>query len=148
MFVPFLLSWYLTDFVLETLLSVKLKLVDGLPYIVQRLVFFHFLRDDLGTVPTLDQFLHRGDVDVAVVEERLQLGHIFRNKQTVHVDGIAAKRAGLGFEVEGEKFQRLSLGFLGGYLRFLHAFDQARMAMMFLVPVVHGVEGRVALVDG
>jgi len=69
-----------------------LQLVNGLMHIRQCGVFLLLFKGvvDLGS-PALGQFFKGADIDVAVVQIRLQLGHVPDQKAPVLANGVAAQ---------------------------------------------------------
>ena len=58
--------------------------------VIEHLVSFTLLRHLQIGVPTLHQFLNGADIDVAVVEEIVQCGHVFAQKTAILADRVAA----------------------------------------------------------
>ena len=97
--------------------------------------------------PAACQLLERAHIQVAVVEVRLQLGHVLDEKAPVLTDGIAAHgRLGLAdvFLDEGQQFL-FGIGFGGG--AGLDLLGQAAAPVGARVPGVHGLEQCIFLVN-
>ena len=75
---------------LQEVLAVVFQFVNRLMHVSQCGVPLLLLEGcmDLGP-PAFGQFLQRADIQVAVVEEGLQLGHVLDQKPPVLPDGIA-----------------------------------------------------------
>jgi len=93
------------------------------------------------------QLFQRGDVEVAVVEVRLQARQPAREEAAILADRVAAHRRGRRRHVRREERERLALG--GGFVQpgGAHALDQAALRVGALVPRVHRVEHLVGLVN-
>ena len=97
--------------------------------------------------PASGELLECAHVEVAVVKERFELGHVVGHKAAVLADAVAAQGRGLWLGVLGEKGECLTRG-LGLVDRAcLHALDKPRASVVGLIPLVHRVECRIALFD-
>ena len=79
------------------------------------------------------------------MKESLEFGHVIGHKSAVLADAVAAQWRGLGLGVLGKKSKGLARG-LGLVDRAcLHTLDESGAPVMGLVPLVHRVEYRIAL---
>lgn len=60
----------------EYILSVKFQLLDGLSDVVQGQMGVLFFERGQGRVPPFHEFFDRADINITVVQQRFQLGHI------------------------------------------------------------------------
>src|SRR6185503_1799809 len=91
-------------------LAVELQLLDRLEDVGERLVLA-LLRERLQLrLPALHQLLQRGDVEVAVMEVRLEARHPAREEAAVLADRVAAHRRGGRGHVRREERDGLALG--------------------------------------
>ena len=73
------------------------QFINRLMHIRQRRVFLLLFEGFVDFwLPAFGEFFEGADVDVAVVEESVQLGHVFDQKPAVLADGVAAQ-GGRGF---------------------------------------------------
>ena len=86
------------------------QFINRLMHIRQRRVFLLLFEGFVDFwSPAFGEFFEGADVDVAVVEESIQLGHVFDQKPAVLADGVAAQ-GGRGFgDVFLQKCQNFSL---------------------------------------
>src|SRR2546429_8257003 len=90
--------------------------------------------------PAARQLLQRADVEIAVVEEVFELGHAAREKATVLADTVAAHRRAAGLDQRREELERALLGLGDAGAAGAHPRQQARGAVLALIPVVHARE--------
>lgn len=131
------------------MLAVMLQLGNRLTNIVQRQVRAAFMEAVFDfRRPTRSQFLQGRHVQVAVVEVTFQPLHVRIKEATILADAIAADwRLALGhpFFQEGDSF---GLGFGHADAAVAHALGQPGVTVGAGVPLVHGGEYGVAVVDG
>ena len=98
--------------------------------------------------PTLGEDLQGRDIQVAVVEERLQGRHVTAEKAPVLADAVAANwRLALGHPLF-EEGDGLRLGLGRTDLAVAHALGQAALAVGAGVPLIHTGQQRIALMHG
>ena len=96
--------------------------------------------------PSLGQLFERTYIQIAVMEECLQLGHVLDQKPSVLANGVAAHRGTTGWHVTAQKGDQLVLRLrLCGYRGF-DLVNQAALAMGSLVPGIHLVQLCITLV--
>src|SRR5688572_7579686 len=108
------------------MLTVIVELGDGFLDIGQGPVFALLgeTSEDSGC-PAPRQLLHRAHVEIAVVKELLERGHVTRQEAAVLADAVAAHRRGIGFDQGIEKFERAFLGAGHGVFAVAHALDES-----------------------
>lgn len=131
----------------KNLFAVKAELVEGLANVAEGAMGLFLVGDRCSGVPATDEFLDGGDVDVAVVEEGFEARHVAADEGTVLVDRVAAEGGCAPGGVVGEEGEELVLGFEDGDAGGANATGEARFAVVFGVPFVHGVEDSIGLVD-
>lgn len=131
------------------MLAVMLQLGDRLANVIQRQVGAAFMEAVLDLRrPARGQFLERGHIQVAVVEVAFQRFHMGIKEATILADAIAAdRRFTLGHPLlqEGNGF---GFGFGHADAAVTHTLGQTGVAVGAGVPLVHGGEHGVAVVDG
>ena len=96
----------------------------------------------LGGRPHLRQYFKAGYVEVAIVEELLQFGHVSAQEAPILVDAVAAQRRGLGVEVLLEEFEALAFGFGECDAAGAYALHEAAVLVGAAVPGVHALQLR------
>ena len=102
---------------------------------------------DLGC-PAADEFLDRGDIEVAVVEEPFQARHQPMHEAAILADRVATHRRLACRHPLQEKFDRAHFGKRHVDFRIEDALPESGLAMLVAVPVVHGKQGCLVMTDG
>ncbi len=133
---------------LEEVGAVVDEFVDGLVDIGQGgvgLALFEGIED--LRFPAPGQFLQGADIEIAVMQPGFELGHVLHQKTAILADGVATQRRGSFGDIGFDEINDLLLGLGFGQRGRLDFVDQAAFAVGALVPGVHGIEHRIALVD-
>src|SRR5690606_27214940 len=126
---------------LEKVLAVVLHFFNGFVDVGQRFVAALFLEPLVYRGrPAARQFLQRADIQVAVMEEAFQVGHVGVHETPVLADGVAAQRRLARRHVLRQKIEQYLLGLRLGQRGSAHLVDKAALAVGGLVPVVHRLE--------
>lgn len=132
----------------QEVLPVVLQFVDRLVNVGKRRMQRALLKTLVDCrLPASAQLLERADVEIAVMEEALQIRHPARHEAAVLADRIAAHRRLAGWHMCAEKIANLFGGIGFAHRRCLHAVDQSRPAVCVLIPLVHFGERLVALMN-
>src|SRR5690606_29747008 len=132
----------------EQALAIELQLVDRFENIVEGAVAGALGEIGAGAgIPVIGQFLDGADVAVAVVQVGLEPGHVTVQETAVLADGVAAQGRGVLPDVALDEVQRLAfgLGLVDGGRP--HPVHKTAFAMGPRVPLVHGRQKVVRLVD-
>src|SRR5690606_6306383 len=97
--------------------------------------------------PQLTHDLEARDVEVAVVEERGELRHVAYQEAPVLAYAITAHRGGAVIDVAPKEREGQLLGLLLRHRAVAHALDEPRLVVLPGVPLVHGLEHVVRLMD-
>src|SRR5215471_4689386 len=103
------------------------------------------LRHRRGPAPR--QLLERADIEIAVMEEALEVGHVACEKAPVLTDAVAAHGRAAGVHEWRQELERTLLRLGEGDATRAHPRQQARGPVLTLVPLVHACEHLVTLVD-
>src|SRR5437764_1107274 len=98
--------------------------------------------------PAARQLLQRADVEIAVVEEGLKLGHRAREEAPVLADAVAAHGRAARRDERRKEFERALLRNALAGAAGAHPRQQARGSVLALVPIVHAREDLFGLVNG
>ena len=86
------------------------QFINRLMHIRQGRVFLLFFEGFVDfRAPAFGEFFKGADVNVAVVEESVQFGHVLHQKTAVLADGVAAQGGGRFGDVFLQKCQNFSL---------------------------------------
>ena len=129
--------------------AVVLQFGDGVFDVVECQVgagFFY--AGEYVRAPAAGEFFDGGDVEVAVVEVGFEFGHAAHEEAAVLADGVAADgRLAFGYPLL-QKRDGFRFGLRRADLAVAHALGEAGFAVLVGVPLVHGVEDAVGLMDG
>ena len=119
----------------QEMLSVMHQFINRLMHIRQCRVFLLLFEGFVDFwAPAFGEFFEGADVDVAVMEEGVQFGHVFDQKPPVLADGVAAQR-GSGFgDVFLQKCQ--NLGFASAS-EMVEALTLSIKPLLPCVPLFH-----------
>ena len=94
------------------MLAIIFQLIDGIVNISQRLMLA-FLGETGSELrfPALDQFLQGADIQIAIMEVRLELRHGPGEEAPVLADGVPAHGRDAGRYMQFQKFDHLSFHF-------------------------------------
>src|SRR5690606_1989956 len=101
---------------------------------------------DLRRPELRDDFEAR-HVEVAVMEKRRELRHVAYQEAPILAYAIAAHWGGALIDVTAQEREGLLLGLLLGHGAVAHALDEAGLVVLPRIPLVHGLEHGVRLVD-
>ena len=131
------------------MLTIMLQLGNRLANIIQRQMRAAFMEAvfDLRR-PARSQLFKRGHVQVAVMKVAFQPFHVGIQKAAILANAVTAdRRLALGHPLF-QKSDGFSFGFSHAGTAVAHALGQAGVAVGAGVPLVHGGEYGVAVVDG
>ena len=144
---------YLTPFSLlfsasENLLPVVGQLLDGLVDVAHGEVGLALGVAGQLRVPALDQLLDAAHVDVAVVQEPLELRHVLDQEPTVLPDRVAAERRRLGLAEGAQEREGLPLGRAGVVGGGQGPVQEPGGPVVGPAPGLHGLHDVRGVVDG
>src|SRR5581483_3415511 len=98
--------------------------------------------------PPPGQLLQGADIEVAVVEELLELRHVAGEESPILADAVAAHRRGARGDQRGQELERARLRLRHADAARPHPRHEPRGAVLALVPVVHPRQRLIGLVNG
>src|SRR6516164_2961105 len=128
--------------------AVMAQLADGFLDVRQgemRSLLHEALRHGRG--PAARQLFERADIEIAIVEEALEIRHVTGEKAPVLADAAAAHRGAPGVHQRGEELERALLCFGDTHPAGTHPGEEARGAVLALVPLIHAREHLIAVMD-
>ena len=128
--------------------SVMCQLVDRFMNVCQSRVLLRFLEARIGfRLPALGQLLQGAHIDIAVVKERLQLGHVAHEKPSILTNAVAAHGSNTLGNVLAQECQNFCLGLLFRQGGCFHFVREPAAAMGSTVPCIHLCQLLIRLVD-
>ena len=103
-------------------------------------------RGDRGS-PASRKFLQTADVEIAVVEIALEIGHLAGEEAAVLADAVAAHRGGTRLDPYPQELDRALLGLGRRHGTRAHALEQAGVPVCLTIPVVHPLKHDFRLTD-
>src|SRR5690554_5706862 len=130
------------------MLAVMAQLGDGVTDIIQRQMAA-FLLEAIAhrRGPARGQLLEGRHIQIAVVEETLQLGHAPIEEAPVLADAVAAHGRAAGGHPLLQERQGLALRLGGIDAAFTDPFHQAGLVVLTGIPLIHAIEQLVGLFD-
>ena len=130
------------------MIAVVLQFAHGVADVLER-EMGALLGDALGDTrgPTAREFLHGADIEIAVVEERLERRHQTRHETPVLADAVSAHGRRPFDDMPRQELERRGFGGGERHPALAHPREQTRAAVLALVPGVHARKRGLVLVD-